>query len=209
MSDEKFQNKYRIPSARAVWHDYGGGAYFITVCTKNRVHYLGEIVHINTPQNDTIMQLSPIGQFLTDKIINITLHQPYAEIPLFVVMPNHFHLIVLIDGNKIPYQRRNVKTRHACPVETRHATSLHGASIQAALTRQTMQKIANLQGWLSVAIGGIKSAVTKFADANGIEFAWQPRFDDRIIRNQYEMNRIAEYIENNPASWETDCFNEQ
>ena len=42
MSDEKFKGKYRIKSARASWHDYNGGAYFITICTKNRVHYFGE-----------------------------------------------------------------------------------------------------------------------------------------------------------------------
>ncbi len=42
---DKFQNKYRIPSARANWHDYNGGIYFITICTKNREHYFGEIAH--------------------------------------------------------------------------------------------------------------------------------------------------------------------
>ncbi|MDR3287024.1 MAG: hypothetical protein LBT27_06245 [Prevotellaceae bacterium] len=61
---------------------------------------------------------------------------------------------------------------------------------------------------LSVAIGGIKSAITKFAREKNIEFAWQPRFHDNIIRNQTSMNEIAEYIENNIARWKTDCFNE-
>ena len=41
---EKFRNKYRIGSARAKWHDYNGGIYFITICTKYRMHYFGEIV---------------------------------------------------------------------------------------------------------------------------------------------------------------------
>ncbi len=40
MDNEKFNNKYRILSARALWHDYGGSAYFITVCSKNREHFL-------------------------------------------------------------------------------------------------------------------------------------------------------------------------
>jgi hypothetical protein len=39
----KYQNKYRIPSARAPWWDYAnGGAYFITICTAHRIHYFGE-----------------------------------------------------------------------------------------------------------------------------------------------------------------------
>jgi hypothetical protein len=71
-----------------------------------------------------------------------------------------------------------------------------------------MQFIDSYKGWLSIAIGGFKSAVTKFANENGIEFAWQTRFHDRIIRNQEEMNRIADYIENIPARWDMDCFNQ-
>lgn len=43
---------------------------------------------------------------------------------------------------------------------------------------------------------------------NEIPFAWQPRYHDRIVRNQNEMNRIAEYIEHNPLVWESDCYNE-
>ncbi len=33
MMTGKFQNKYRIPSARATWWDYGrNAAYFVTIC---------------------------------------------------------------------------------------------------------------------------------------------------------------------------------
>ena len=36
---EKFKGKYRIPSARLQTWNYGwNGAYFITICTKNRVN---------------------------------------------------------------------------------------------------------------------------------------------------------------------------
>lgn len=42
---ERFKNKYRIASARAQWWDYGwNGAYFITICSKNRQHFFGEIL---------------------------------------------------------------------------------------------------------------------------------------------------------------------
>jgi len=41
---EKFRNRYRVPSARMQNWDYGSnGAYFITICTKNMVHFFGEI----------------------------------------------------------------------------------------------------------------------------------------------------------------------
>ena len=46
---EKFQNKYRIPSARLQNWDYGAnGAYFITICTKNMAHFFGDVVSVPT-----------------------------------------------------------------------------------------------------------------------------------------------------------------
>ena len=51
---EKFQNKYRIASARAQWWDYGNNAaYFITICTHDRQHFFGKIMNGE-------MQLSPL-----------------------------------------------------------------------------------------------------------------------------------------------------
>ena len=198
MSDtnNKFQNKYRIPSTRAEWHDYNGGTYFITICTAGREHYFGEIAHTDgKPQ----MILSEIGKCVSENLQNITAHYPYAEIPLFVVMPNHLHAIVIIDGNKTPYERVNNCTNVAhCRDAARHVSTEKS---------KKMRQIANLQGWLSVVIGGIKSAVTKFAHQNNIPFAWQTRFHDHIIRDQNEMNCSAEYIENNVAKWDLDELN--
>ena len=158
----------------------------MTICSKNREWSFG---HIEEDSNGTKrMILNDIGNYAEQMIQNLPLHHPYASVPLWVVMPNHVHLIVIIEDDKTPYQRRN-------SVETRHATSLQ------------LREIANMQGWLSVTVGGFKSAVTKYAGTNNIHFAWQTRFHDHIIRNQAEMNRIAEYIENNVAQWDDDCFN--
>ncbi len=62
------------------------------------------------------------------------------------------------------------------------------------------------QGSLAVVIRGLKSAVTKFANENALDFAWQSRFHDHIVRDTSEMNRIADYIENNVANWVDDEF---
>jgi REP element-mobilizing transposase RayT len=194
MSDEKYQNKYRIKSARAEWHDYNGGAYFITVCTTNREHYLGKI-------RDEQMDLSNTGKYLSENLQRITTHYPYAEIPLFVVMPNHWHAIVFIDANKTPQKSANMDNAHT---DVAH----QDVARHVSTGNENMKNIRAKQGWLSVVIGGVKSAVTKFARENSIDFAWQTRFDDRIIRDQNMMNKIAEYIENNVARWNDDCFNE-
>ena len=60
---------------------------------------------------------------------------------------------------------------------------------------------------LGIVIGGYKQAVTMYARRNNIEFGWQARFHDHIIRGTNDGNLIAEYIENNVAKWNSDCFN--
>lgn len=40
-----------------------------------------------------------------------------------------------------------------------------------------------------------------------VDFAWQPRFHDHIIRNRLEYERISEYIMTNPSNWQEDKFN--
>ncbi len=43
---DKFQNKYRIPSARLKNWDYGwNAAYFVTICTQGRELYFGDVVN--------------------------------------------------------------------------------------------------------------------------------------------------------------------
>jgi putative transposase len=56
---------------------------------------------------------------------------------------------------------------------------------------------------LSSIIRGYKSAVTTYARKNGIEFDWQPRFHDHIIRS---MDDYSNYIINNPVKWQADKF---
>ena len=190
---EKFQNKYRIPSTRANWHDYKGGVYFVTICTNNREHYFGEITHCSRDvaricrdvacnvSTEPQMHLSPIGQYAYNQFINVKTHYPYAKIPLFVIMPDHIHAIVTIDGDCRDVAR-NVST---------------GVNTQ-------MANISPRKNSLAVVIRGVKSSITHYANENNIPFAWQTRFHDRIIRNQAELDRISDYIEKNVVNWHDD-----
>ena len=51
---------------------------------------------------------------------------------------------------------------------------------------------------------GVKIGVTKFARQQGLDFAWQRRYHDHIIRSDDELNRIRLYIANNPSRWNKD-----
>ena len=180
----------------------------MTICTKGREHYFGEIVNgmgrdtsaHNVSTTGPTMILSEIGHYVNEQFRNIQDHYPYAEIPLWVVMPNHVHAVVIIDGKKEPHNVDRVI------VETLHATSLQqrGTSIQGK--KEQMSKISPKSGTLATIIRGLKSATTCYANQHNIPFAWQPRFHEHIVRNTDDMNAIAEYIENNVAQWEYDKF---
>ena len=195
MSD-KFQNKYRILSTRAAWHDYNGGAYFITICTRKHKHLFGEIVS-GTASTEATMHFTEIGKHADKLLREITQHNPYCEIPLHVVMPNHLHAIVFIDGDA--YCRDAVFN-----VSMETVTGETGSSVR----NEKMVEIAKRQSLLTVSMRGFKSAITRFANENSVSFAWHVSFHDHIIRNQSEMNYIANYIENNVAKWDMDCYNE-
>ena len=63
---------------------------------------------------------------------------------------------------------------------------------------------------LSNIVGGYKSGVSRIVRQE-LEFKpslWQTRFHDHIIRNEADLNRIREYVQTNPARWETDTFYE-
>ena len=95
---DKFQNKYRISSARLQSWDYGwNAAYFITICTANRECYFGNIV-------DAKMELTEIGEIAKKYWQEIPWHFPFVKLDEFIIMPNHTHGIIIIDkplGNMV------------------------------------------------------------------------------------------------------------
>jgi len=189
---------YNLPqrkSPRATWHDYNGANYFITVCAKNHDLYFGDVVNGR-------MELSEIGEWAVKQIEQTAIiRQNDVEIPLYVVMPNHIHLIVVYNNANASACRDTLNVS-ACngpdnvSSDARGISDAHGASLQ----------FGPQSGNLPSVIRGIKSAVTKYAIEHDIPFAWQSRYHDHIIRNQLEMNRIADYIQNNPMKWELDRF---
>ena len=88
MNNNLFKNKYRIPSARAYWHDYNHGCYFITICTKNREYFFGKI-HNNK------MTLSELGLFADSYVDKINSLYEDTQILSHIVMPNHIHFIFM------------------------------------------------------------------------------------------------------------------
>jgi len=61
---------------------------------------------------------------------------------------------------------------------------------------------------LSSIIRGFKAGLKSCATCNSMEFKWHPRFFDRIIRNEVEMNKIRNYIIADPDNWHLDEKND-
>ncbi len=97
-----YKNKYRSETIRLKNWDYSSnGYYFITICTKNKECFLGEIIN-----NEII--LSDTGKIAYQNWLDIPNHFNNIEIDEFVIMPNHVHGIIIINVpiNDIqPYQQ--------------------------------------------------------------------------------------------------------
>lgn len=81
--------------------DYSGnGVYFITVCTKDKQCILWN----TTPVGADIIRwnsskLSEYGKIVYNAILNIKKHYDYVTVEKFVIMPNHIHMLLMIDSS--------------------------------------------------------------------------------------------------------------
>jgi putative transposase len=187
-----FRNRYRIGSKRYPGYDYSSsGKYFITICTKNKIPYFGKIENGN-------MILSELGMHLQMEWLKTPICRPDMNISLdeFIIMPDHFHAIIIIGVNR--YNKNNEP--RDC---SRHAT--HGVSTNT--NNDFQNKFGSQSKNLSSIIRGVKSGVTTYAKEMKLDFAWQPRFHDHIIRTGIELKRIRNYISTNPQNWMHDPNN--
>jgi len=173
------KNKYNRRSIRLKNYDYSSpGAYFITICTHNRQCLFGEIVNGE-------MTLNEFGEIVRDEwFCSVHIRN---EIELFenefIVMPNHIHGVLWIIDN--------VGATGRSPLQQQQLKQPHGP----------------LKKSLSSFVAGFKSTFTKqinkIRQTPGIP-VWQRNYYEHIIRNDDELNKIPEYIINNPLTWKTD-----
>jgi putative transposase len=202
MSD-KFQNKYRIPSSRLQNWNYGSNAmYFVTICTKNRECYFGEIIHTVKTQGIASMRLSEIGKMVeTEWLKTVELRQDMnLQMGEFVVMPNHFHALIAIGENRYNIKFHN--NGNNCVRDCRDTMR----RVSTDTTTNYKNKFGPQSKNLASIIRGFKSAVTINARKIHADFSWQSLYYDHIIRNDESFQRISNYIVNNPLKWTGDKF---
>jgi REP element-mobilizing transposase RayT len=156
----------RIPN-----YDYSqNNAYFITMCTQNKKHILGEVKNCKMILND-------FGIKVVSHIEKIELLYDDIKIDNYVVMPNHIHFIFTVS--------------HSDSGTTQGSFPTISEIIQHLKTITTKDYI-----------DGVKTGIYPAFDKK----IWQKSFHDHIIRNEKGYLKIWVYIDNNPISWEKDCF---
>ena len=181
MEADKFDDQFRILSARWTGYDYGqSGMYFVTICTQNRIRYFGEIILPSGDWDSAELQPSPQARIAQACWLQISSRFPFVSLDAFVMMPDHLHGLLLF--NKPDEQTPPLNYQNAFGPQ---------------------------RGNLAAVIRGFKSGVSALAKQNALAFGWQSRYHDRVVRNDDELKRIQQYIANNPARWKYEQFSEE
>jgi len=155
--------------------------YYVTIVVKDRECRFGKAIY------DSVV-LSDLGKAAEGSWAQIPNHHKGVELDDYVLMPNHLHGIIILNGTSRTDVQLNVPTDdHEQLFPTKG---------------EAMGALSPDEGSLSVIVRTFKAAVTTWARRNGFgDFAWQRGFYDHIIRNEADLHRIRTYIANNPLQW--------
>lgn len=187
-------------SIRLKDYDYSqAGRYYVTIVTQGRECVFGEIAVGEVALNEAGRMVMKWWNELPNKFPTITLGE-------FVVMPNHFHGIIIIHENVGADLR-------VCPGE-RTATGAgeqidSGAHTGAPLPRPRTPLSQIVQWFKTMTTNEYLRGVKQFKWPPFEGKLWQRNYYEHIIRNQRDYERIAHYMAVNPAKWDTDTENPQ
>ena len=128
-----------------------------------------------------LIQLSNLGRIAQQCWQQIPQHFPHVNVDEFVIMPNHIHGILTIKYHP----------PMATSVETQNFASLQ------KLWLYFPNKFGPQSKNLASIIRGFKIGVTNYARQNSIDFRWQSRFYERLIRDEKSLSITRKYIKNN------------
>jgi putative transposase len=153
-------------SIRLPGYDYSQpGAYFVTLVTAGRQCLFGEVV---AQQVD----LSQFGRIVTEEWERTPQIRAESELGAYVVMPNHFHGIVIVSSDALPGSASDVGASGRSPLRPR------GPSTKS----------------LGALIAGFKSSVT--TRINELRHmpghpVWQRNYYEHIICDDSDWDRIS------------------
>lgn len=179
-------------SQRLPGYDYSqAGAYFITLCVRDRACRLGEI-------RDGLMYLSYMGEIALQEWQNLPSRWPQLSLDAYVTMPNHIHGIFWLSvGAPLAGVRTNLAAQNA---DSQSAASNWAAARAAPTVGQVVGAYKSLV--FQQCLAWAKNTNTQLG------VLWQRNYWERVIRNQAELTALREYINNNPMNWELDSLHQ-
>lgn len=122
-----------------------------------------------------VMEHSEIGQVAFDEFLKTVGMRPQMNLSVdeFIVMPDHVHLLITIGVNLLNQD----------------------------LPKNSKNEFSPQSNNLASIVRGYKSAVTQYCRINGLEFSWQSRYYDVIIRDQRQFEAVKNYIKQNPKNY--------
>ncbi len=179
------------------WNYRASGYYFVTICTKDRMPFLGEVVEGET-------KLSVEGEIVASEWMRIGLRKKVG-LDEWMIMPNHVHGIIVIDDDDSRTARTSVETPQGNGDSVSHSTEFaesarHRSTVNS---RGVSTSSRLLPGSLGAIIGQFKSRSTKRIWAAAYrDFGWQARYYDHVIRTEDSLYELRKYIRENPVKWE-------
>jgi REP element-mobilizing transposase RayT len=201
-------------SLRLKGYDYSlAGAYFVTIVAQNRLCLFGTI------ENEAVV-LSPAGEMLQAVWQTLPTRFPKVVLDAFVVMPNHFHAIIVFPApllSSSPGSLPANSTDAEQKVPTRGTPTDDVPRLSGAEQRVSTRDTPTERPTLGAVVGAWKSLTTVEYIAGvktrgWMPFAgrlWQRNYYEHVVRDDDDLARIRYYIATNPRYWMQDAENPQ
>jgi REP element-mobilizing transposase RayT len=168
----------------------------VTVCTQDRACLFGNVL-------EDPLRLNDAGRMIERWWFELNRKFTTAETDEFVVMPNHFHGIVVIpvraDLRVGPGSKGHKGAHVGAPLpDSRPANQATHAGVSLPTVIQWFKTMTTNEY-----IRGVKAA--SWPSFNGR--LWQRNYYEHIIRDEDSLNSIRQYIVDNPARWAFDREN--
>ena len=159
--------------------DYSSaGAYFVTICIRDRMNILSEIVKENLTATDKTnrsavgeglappeitVKLKPCGEVVKEQLQLIEARFPSVTIEDYVIMPDHIHAVIFL----------HEKTGGASPSPTLNDVVCTFKSLTSRICKQRF----------------------------GVEKIFQRSYSEHIVRDREDYETRRRYIHENPERW--------
>ncbi len=175
-------------------YDYSeNGYYFITICLEDMKNYLlGNVI-------DGKMRLSEAGKMVEENLIKIP-DLFHVGLDIYVIMPNHIHIIFTIEN----YVGTNF---YVCPSSRSKKGGQTWKSVPTDKTNRQLSVSEIVQRFKTFTTN---QYIKNVKNNNWLPFHnqfWQRSFYDHVVRVDESLEKIREYILDNPPKWEYDKNN--